>query len=188
MAGRRNLAGLFFLRMRDWLKCRVFPAPLRNHLPPMVTGACLREQSVQVHGSTPRAIDRSQWEQKSTYDSANKVGSHPADASLASRGGQAGDAALMAPETNLHVLAGLLRKAALLLTNDTGPMHLGVACRTPTLAPFTVGDWDRWGHPIPTFRALDARGTGLEDNTEVESAVESLLAAGPAATQAKLNA
>ncbi|MEQ1937144.1 hypothetical protein ABMA46_02710 [Mesorhizobium sp. CN5-321] len=94
MAGRRNLAGLFFLRMRDWLKCRVFPAPLRNHLPPMVTGACLREQSVQVHGSTPRAIDRSQWEQKSTYDSANKVGSHPADASLASRNGQAGDATL----------------------------------------------------------------------------------------------
>lgn len=46
----------------------------------------LREWSVQIYGSTPRVIDRSQWGAGSTYDSANKVGSHPADAALASRG------------------------------------------------------------------------------------------------------
>jgi ADP-heptose:LPS heptosyltransferase len=90
---------------------------------------------------------------------------------------EAGDAAVMAPATDLHALAGLLRRAALLLTNDTGPMHLGVACRTPTLALFTVGDWERWGHPIPTFRALDARGAHLEETNDVETAVEELLAA-----------
>lgn len=49
---------------------------------------------MQIHGSTPRVIDRSQWEQRSTYDSANKVGTHPADASLGSRGNQSPDAAL----------------------------------------------------------------------------------------------
>ena len=42
---------------------------------------------MQISGSIPRAIDRSQWGTGSTYDSANKVGSHPADAALASRGG-----------------------------------------------------------------------------------------------------
>jgi hypothetical protein len=39
-------------------------------------------------------IDRSQWETGSTYDSANKVGTHHADAGLASRGAsQSPDAA-----------------------------------------------------------------------------------------------
>ena len=90
---------------------------------------------------------------------------------------EAGAAAVMAPETDLHALAALLRRAALLLTNDTGPMHLGVACGTPTLALFTVGDWERWGHPIPTFRALDARGEMLESTNEVEAAVSDLLSA-----------
>lgn len=45
----------------------------------------LRERSVQVFGSTPRVIDRSQWGAGSTYESANKVGSHPADAALSRR-------------------------------------------------------------------------------------------------------
>ena len=100
---------------------------------------------------------------------------------------EAGDGAVMAPATDLHALAGLLRRAALLLTNDTGPMHLGVACRTPTLALFIVGDWERWGHPIPTFRALDARGEQLEETNDVETAVEELLAASNS-SQAQRNA
>lgn len=40
---------------------------------------------MQVFGSTPRMIDRSQWEPGSTYESANRVGSHPADAVLSRR-------------------------------------------------------------------------------------------------------
>ena len=40
-----------------------------------------------INSSTPRVIDRSQWETGSTYERANKVGSHPADAALTSRGG-----------------------------------------------------------------------------------------------------
>jgi hypothetical protein len=47
---------------------------------------------VLINSSTPRVIDRSQWGTGSTYERANQVGSHPADAALASRrGGQQPD-------------------------------------------------------------------------------------------------
>lgn len=41
---------------------------------------------MQIYGSAPRVIDRSQWGSGgSTYESANKVGSHPADSALGAR-------------------------------------------------------------------------------------------------------
>lgn len=42
-------------------------------------------------------------------------------------------AARLAPPTSLHELAALLSRARLLLSPDTGPMHLGVAVGTPTV-------------------------------------------------------
>jgi heptosyltransferase-3 len=87
----------------------------------------------------------------------------------------AGAHAFVAPPTDLDLLAALLRRSALLLTNDTGPMHLGVACGAPTLALFTQEDWWRWGHPIPSFRALDAREGKLGDVSEVCEAALDLL-------------
>ena len=58
---------------------------------------------MQIYGSTPKVIDRSQWGTRSTYDSANKVGSHPADAALASRGdSQSPDATRNAAVSALH--------------------------------------------------------------------------------------
>lgn len=42
-------------------------------------------------------------------------------------------AARMAPQTSLHELAALLRQARLMLSPDTGPMHLAVAVDTPTV-------------------------------------------------------
>ena len=41
--------------------------------------------------------------------------------------------ARLAPNTTLHELAALLRQARLLLSPDTGPMHLAVAMDTPTV-------------------------------------------------------
>lgn len=38
--------------------------------------------------------------------------------------------------TGVGVLAAILARAKLLLTNDTGPMHLAAACGTPTVALF----------------------------------------------------
>lgn len=74
----------------------------------------------------------------------------------------AGEAALLAPPTDLEELAALLRGAALVVTNDTGPMHLAVACGAPVLAIFLEEEGLRWGHPGPRFAAVvPARGDAL---------------------------
>ncbi len=83
----------------------------------------------------------------------------------------AGDSAVLAPPTDLHELAALLRRSALAITADTGPMHLAVACQVPVLALFTQGDSARWGHPLPTFHAIEqADGRAdLEDEVEAQA-------------------
>ncbi|MEM9659468.1 MAG: glycosyltransferase family 9 protein, partial [Planctomycetota bacterium] len=45
-----------------------------------------------------------------------------------------GGGAFAAPATSLRQLAALLRRAALFLGSDTGPMHLAVAAGTPTIS------------------------------------------------------
>lgn len=44
-----------------------------------------REAWMLVSGSAPRIVDRSQWDPGSTYQSANRVGSHASDAVLGAR-------------------------------------------------------------------------------------------------------
>jgi ADP-heptose:LPS heptosyltransferase len=54
------------------------------------------------------------------------------------------------PETDLVVLAAVLQRLALLITGDTGPMHLAAAVGTPVLAIF--------GPSLPTrYAPLSAR-------------------------------
>jgi ADP-heptose:LPS heptosyltransferase len=84
-------------------------------------------------------------------------------------------AAVLAPATDLHLLAALLRRAALLVTNDTGPMHLGVACGTPVLALFTQQDAARWGHPQASFRAVDASEQAADVPAAAERAAAELV-------------
>lgn len=48
---------------------------------------------MHIFGSTPRLVDRSQWRAGSTYESANQVGSHPADSTLSRIGAGGTDAA-----------------------------------------------------------------------------------------------
>jgi len=43
---------------------------------------------------------------------------------------------ILPPETSLLQLAGLLERCALLVTNDSGPMHIAAAMGTPVLAVF----------------------------------------------------
>jgi ADP-heptose:LPS heptosyltransferase len=84
-------------------------------------------------------------------------------------------AAVVAAATDLNLLAGLIRRAAGLITNDTGPMHLGVACGRPVLALFTVDAAARWGHAVPSFRSIAAwPGAADPVKATVEAASELL--------------
>jgi len=72
---------------------------------------------------------------------------------------------IVAPKTSLKELAGILRRLDLVVTNDTGPMHLSVAVGRPTVCLFASGDPLRWGHPYSNVRNLAVPGA---DPQEVE--------------------
>ncbi len=42
----------------------------------------------------------------------------------------------MAPQTSLHEMGAIMRDSLLLITNDSGPMHIAAALGVPTLAIF----------------------------------------------------
>jgi ADP-heptose:LPS heptosyltransferase len=97
-------------------------------------------------------------------------------------------AAQLAPETDLDGLAAFFREAALVVANDTGPMHLAVACGAFVLALGMSADAERWSHPGPRFRLVPAAGEGRFD-AAVETAASSaheLLALTPAGAQGSL--
>jgi len=54
-------------------------------------------------------------------------------------------AASLAGETSLPVLAALLQRSTLLVTNDSGPMHMAVALGVPLVVPFGPSSPDRFG-------------------------------------------
>jgi heptosyltransferase-3 len=62
----------------------------------------------------------------------------------------------LAPATDLEQLAAAFRNAALVVANDTGPMHLAAACGAPVLALFLDQAGLRWAHEGPRFAALVA--------------------------------
>lgn len=71
----------------------------------------------------------------------------PGEEALADEVAKSG--AHLAPPTNLEELAALMRACSAVVTNDTGPMHLSVACGAPTISLFTQADHPRWGHADP---------------------------------------
>ncbi len=83
--------------------------------------------------------------------------------------------AQVAPPTTLAALAGLLRGLDLLVTNDTGPMHLGVAVGTKTVALFASGEPQRWGHPYAWVRNLRVPGRQAAEVDAVIDACRELL-------------
>ena len=68
-----------------------------------------------------------------------------------------GAARVLCGETTLAELVGVLRELRLLLTNDSGPMHLAAALGTPLVAVFGSTDW-RETRPGLDARAGGARG------------------------------
>jgi ADP-heptose:LPS heptosyltransferase len=95
-----------------------------------------------------------------------------------------GGAARLAPPSDLDQLAAIFRRAALVVTNDTGPMHLAVACGAAVLALLLSRDGARWSHRGPAFAGVPVsadgggREAGASDELEqVAAAARSLLAA-----------
>ncbi len=83
--------------------------------------------------------------------------------------------AVAAPPTDLEQLAGLLRGLDLMVTNDTGPMHLAVACGVPTVALFASGEPRRWGHQVAHARNLAVTGGDPADIERAARACAELL-------------
>ena len=74
----------------------------------------------------------------------------------------AGPGTQLAPPTDLDQLAAAFRAASLVVSNDTGPLHLAVACGAPVVALFKDEAGLRWTHPGPRFEALVAPIDGAE--------------------------
>jgi heptosyltransferase-3 len=76
-----------------------------------------------------------------------------------------GGGANAAGRLSVRATAELTRRATLLLTNDTGPMHLAAAVGTPIAAIFSgrdfVGRWYPYGNGHEIFRARDVCETCL---------------------------
>lgn len=79
----------------------------------------------------------------------------------------------LAPPTDLALLAGLMRAARLVVTNNSGPMHLAAAVGAPTVGVFFSGDSERWGHRVATFAACEVRSPA--DPAQVLEACDRLL-------------
>lgn len=90
--------------------------------------------------------------------------------------------AVVAPPTSLDELAALMRACAVVVANDTGPMHLSVACEVPTIALFRGADPARWGHAPLGHPVLPVDGLEVEAAlAEAEAALARVLDAEPAA-------
>ena len=70
---------------------------------------------------------------------------------------------LLAPPTALLELASLMQACQLVVSCDTGPMHIAVAVGTPTCGIFVSTPPERFGYGEPPHLCIDAR-RGFEQN------------------------
>lgn len=95
----------------------------------------------------------------------------PGEKELALEIVKAAPGSLLAPPTTLDELAALIAHCRLMITNNTGPMHLSVAVGTPTFQLFRLMDPERWGHPAKPHRMVELT-VECEDLVQLEAAVE----------------
>lgn len=91
----------------------------------------------------------------------------------------------LAGRTTVGRLAALLQRCALLVANDSGPLHMAYAVGTPVVGLFRPGEVRRWGSYAESrrFRALTKEGPGAQEGKtlplisvdEVVNAAEELL-------------
>lgn len=84
--------------------------------------------------------------------------------------------ATMLPNVGLGVYAALLKQAAAMVSNDTGPGHMAAAVGTPlisVLGPSDPAQWRAWG---PNVRLLQGPGGSWPEVAAVEQALAAVLA------------
>jgi lipopolysaccharide heptosyltransferase I len=84
---------------------------------------------------------------------------------------------IMAPPTDLHELAALLRRCALMVAGDTGPLHLAAALGTPSLGLFGPTRAERngpYGTRCRGVQSPDGTMTGLDPQRAVDAALDML--------------
>jgi len=71
----------------------------------------------------------------------------------------------LAGRTTVGRLAALLQRCALLVANDSGPLHMAYAVGTPVVGLFRPGEVRRWGSYTEArrFRALSKEGPGAQE-------------------------
>ncbi|MFO1326049.1 MAG: glycosyltransferase family 9 protein [Rubrivivax sp.] len=77
---------------------------------------------------------------------------------------------------DLGTYAALLRDAALVVSNDTGPGHMAAAVGAPLLSVLGPTDPARWGAIGPTVHVLRGEGGTWPDETAVHDRARALLA------------
>ncbi len=74
----------------------------------------------------------------------------------------------VAPPTNVDELYYLMAKAKLIISGDTGPMHLAIASGTPTIGLFVRGDPERFGHNYAPHKVIILKNSE-EDLEKIKS-------------------
>jgi lipopolysaccharide heptosyltransferase I len=81
--------------------------------------------------------------------------------------------AILAPPTDLHELAALLHRSALMVANDTGPLHLAAALGTPSLGLFGPTRAERngpYGRHCRGVQSPDGTMASLAPQTALDAA------------------
>ncbi len=111
----------------------------------------------------------------------------PAERLVAERIIDAADHGVLAPPTTIPQLAGLLAHAAVVVSGDTGPLHLALALGIPAVGLFGPVPAERNGPRGPGYRTLQAPGAAWERNDVSKGAMAQIpVAAVIAAAQAAL--
>jgi len=93
---------------------------------------------------------------------------------------------VMTPYTTIPQLAGLMAQGAVVISGDTGPLHLALALGTPAIGLFGPVPATRNGPRGPGYRCLQAPGAAWErrDVSKVDMGAISVAAVMDAATEA----
>jgi heptosyltransferase-2 len=84
--------------------------------------------------------------------------------------------AICLPNVPLGSYAALLQRAALMVSNDTGPGHIAAAVGTPLLSVLGPSDPAQWGAWGPTVRFVRGEGGAWPDIGAVSAAAAAALA------------